>query len=115
MKINKFKFGINNPEQSWEIEEVEFGNINLLVGESGAGKTTILRALDLICDVAKGKTQKFGGASWSIDFSHDSKKYNWSLKSTIISPEALDDTTSSSYQYSLFDEFPIEYESAQKC
>jgi len=111
MKINKFKFGISNPEQNWEIEEVEFGSINLLVGESGAGKTTILRALDLICDVAQGKARKFGGASWSIDFSHDSKRYCWSLKSETINTESFDNASHKLYQPKFFDEFPTEYES----
>jgi AAA15 family ATPase/GTPase len=111
MKINKFQFSIKNPEQNWEIKEVNFDNINLLVGESGAGKTTILRALDLICDVAQGKDRKFGGASWSIEFSHDSKIYYWSLKSATIRAESLDNTSHDFYQSDPLDKFPTEYES----
>jgi AAA15 family ATPase/GTPase len=111
MKINKFKFGISNPEQNWEIGEVNFDNINLLVGESGAGKTTILRALSLICDVAQGKDRKFGGASWTIDFSHDCIRYCWSLESAAIRTESIDDEAYELYRPNFINESLIGYES----
>lgn len=80
MKINTFKF--TNQNQDWKIEEINFGNINLLVGGSGVGKTTILRSIDLVVGVAQGEKRKLDGIEWSIDFSHDEKNYQWELKSS---------------------------------
>jgi predicted ATPase len=68
MKINSFKF--KNNSQNWYLEETYFDNLNLLVGASGVGKTRILKALYLICNVAQGEVQMLEDVEWSIEFSH---------------------------------------------
>ncbi|BBC26294.1 AAA family ATPase [Pseudanabaena sp. ABRG5-3] len=78
MKINDFNFKNNN--QNWHLEKTYFDNLNLLVGASGVGKTRILKALYLICNVAQGEVQMLENVEWSIDFSHLGKKYRWELK-----------------------------------
>jgi len=87
MKIKSFKFSSNN--QNWHIEEVYFNDFNLLVGASGVGKTRILRALDLICDVAKDKKRRLDDVEWSINFSHSGKHYKWQLKTSSSIDEAF--------------------------
>lgn len=77
MKIKSFSF--SSCEKNWYIEEVFLENLNLLVGASGVGKTTIIRALDLICDVAKGKRVKLDDVQWKILFSHLNTEYLWEL------------------------------------
>ena len=78
MKINSFKF--KNNSQNWHLENTYFDNLNLLVGASGVGKTRILKALYLICNVAQGEIQILENVEWSIDFSHLGQKYRWELK-----------------------------------
>ncbi|ALB43588.1 hypothetical protein AA650_16830 [Anabaena sp. WA102] len=80
MKIQSFKF--SNNKENWHIEEVKFEDLNLLVGGSGVGKTRILKALNLICDVAKGINRNLDDLEWSINFSHLGQNYRWELKSS---------------------------------
>jgi len=80
MKIQSFKF--SNNKENWHIEEVKFEELNLLVGGSGVGKTRILKALDLICDVALGRNHNLDDLEWSINFSHLGLNYRWELKSS---------------------------------
>jgi predicted ATPase len=87
MKIKDFSFSSNN--QDWHIEKIYFDDLNLLVGASGVGKTRILRALDLICNVAKDKTQKLDDVQWSINFSHLGKDYRWDLKASNSTDESF--------------------------
>lgn len=78
MKINSFNF--RNNSQNWHLEKTYFDNLNLLVGASGVGKTRILKALYLICNVAQGEVQMLEDVEWSIDFFHLGQKYRWELK-----------------------------------
>lgn len=87
MKINSFKF--SNHKEDWHIKRVYFDDLNLLVGASGVGKTRILRALDLICDVAKDRVRGLDDLEWEINFSHSGKEYRWDLKSSVSIDEAL--------------------------
>ena len=87
MKIQSFKF--SNNKENWHIEEVKFEDLNLLVGGSGVGKTRILKALDLICDVAKGRNLNLDDLEWSINFSHLGQNYSWELESSSIKNEEI--------------------------
>jgi AAA domain, putative AbiEii toxin, Type IV TA system len=86
MKIKSFSF--SNNTQNWQIEEVHFDDLNLLVGASGVGKTRILRALELICGGTRDKEAKLENMEWSIRFSHLKKDYKWELKTS----NSADDT-----------------------
>ena len=87
MKIQSFKF--SNNKQNWHIEEVNFESLNLLVGGSGVGKTRILKALELIRDVALSSNRNLDNLEWSINFSHLEKNYRWKLKSSSIKNEEI--------------------------
>ena len=87
MKIQSFKF--SNNKENWHIEEVKFESLNLLVGGSGVGKTRILKALELIRDVALGSNRNLDNLEWSINFSHLGQNYRWELKSSSIKNEEI--------------------------
>ena len=87
MKIQSFKF--SNNKENWHIEEVKFESLNLLVGGSGVGKTRILKALNLICDTAKGVNRNLDDLEWSINFSHLGQNYRWELKSSSSKKEEI--------------------------
>lgn len=82
MKINSFTF--RNNTQNWQINEIKFDNLNLLVGSSGVGKTTILKALVLIFNVAQGKVLPLENLEWAIDFSHLGQDYRWEITTNPI-------------------------------
>jgi predicted ATPase len=82
MKIKSFTFANNT--QNWQINEIRFDDLNLLVGRSGVGKTTILKALILIFNVARGKVLPLENLEWSIDFSHLGQDFRWEIRTNSI-------------------------------
>lgn len=60
----------------WNIKNLSFDYLTLLVGASGVGKTKILRAILNIAGIAKGKS--CNGVEWNISCEHDSASYVWS-------------------------------------
>jgi ABC-type glutathione transport system ATPase component len=64
MKIERFSY--HDKATGWKLEPVEFGNLNLLVGLSGSGKTRILRALSNLKNIASGGS--LSGVEWEVLF-----------------------------------------------
>lgn len=60
----------------WEIAPIEFEQLNLLVGLSGAGKTQILKAIWHLRGIALGKTMN--DVEWKIAFSNEDMDFEWS-------------------------------------
>lgn len=92
MRIKSLK--IKNAFLGWEIEEVVFpSNLTLLVGVSGVGKTQILRAIDVLQDIAYGKS--INGFEWHVVFSTVlGKEFTWEGAFSVIednkkSPKSL--------------------------
>ena len=108
MKIQSFKF--SNNKENWHIEEVKFENLNLLVGGSGVGKTRILRALHLICNVAKGRNRNIDDLEWSINFSHLEQDYRWELKSSSTKKEEIFSDVNESKQTEIVYEKLVRYD-----
>jgi predicted ATPase len=104
MKINSFTF--RNNTQNWQINEIKFDNLNLLVGSSGVGKTTILKALVLIFNVAQGKVLPLENIEWSIDFSHLEQDYRWEIRTNSIQ----DSFSSEQMRVEILDEKLIKFE-----
>jgi AAA15 family ATPase/GTPase len=73
MKINALYF--KNGFLNWEVEEIEFGQINLLVGLSGSGKTQILNAIWFLRGIALGGGMN--NVEWKINFTINGSKYEW--------------------------------------
>ncbi|MDX2254745.1 MAG: ATP-binding protein [Pseudanabaenaceae cyanobacterium bins.39] len=77
MKIKRLEYC--DHAKGWKLEPVEFSNLNLLVGVSGAGKTKILDAIFNLQRIAKGES--LNGIEWSIIFStKDNEEYLWTGK-----------------------------------
>ncbi len=55
-----------NIYEGWSLEQINFKNISLLIGLSGAGKTRIIHAIRTLQEVANGKPHK--GIKWKCIF-----------------------------------------------
>jgi predicted ATP-dependent endonuclease of OLD family len=108
MKIQSFKF--SNNKENWHIQEVKFENLNLLVGGSGVGKTRILKALELIRDVALGSNRNLDNLEWSINFSHLEQNYRWELKSSSSKKEEISLNVNESKQTEIVYEKLVRYD-----
>lgn len=65
MKITTLQ--IRNSFLGWDFKEIQFlNNLTLLVGVSGVGKTQILRSINDLQDISKGKS--INGFEWKITF-----------------------------------------------
>jgi ABC-type dipeptide/oligopeptide/nickel transport system ATPase component len=75
MKIKKFCF--DNSTDNWHLGDVQFEDINLLVGLSGVGKTRILRSILALKNIANSRT--LNGIKWTMNFlDSDDKQFSWS-------------------------------------
>jgi hypothetical protein len=86
MRIEKLYY--RNHITGWELAPMEFGDVNLLVGVSGVGKTKILEVIRSLKEIVFGidwEKQFLNGAEWDITFyTAPDCKYRWSGKSNII-------------------------------
>lgn len=74
MKIIEFYF--YNKKTNWNLESTTFNKLTLLLGVSGVGKSKILRALDDVKSISKGKCP--GPIQWSIKFeTSPEQEYIW--------------------------------------
>lgn len=80
MKIKKLKYKDNI--QKWELDSIEFDDLSLLVGISGAGKTQILKSILSLKEISEGESKN--GVEWSIEFENKNKSYKWEGKFEII-------------------------------
>ena len=62
-------------EENWEIEQISFKNLTLLVGASGVGKTRILQSISNMQRIAKGIPMN--GVEWKMEFSIENDNYTW--------------------------------------
>ncbi len=77
MKIIKYKCQSRGDEK-WDFSEVEFGNLNLLVGDTATGKTKFLNTLfNLGAFVAR---DEYRVGFWDITFEQNSSTYRWMLE-----------------------------------
>lgn len=81
MNIRSIK--IKNHYLGWEFEEIEFtSNLTLLVGVSGVGKTQILRSIEDLKDITRGRA--VNGLEWSIKFtSFSGNEFLWEGKFSV--------------------------------
>jgi predicted ATPase len=87
MKIKRLEY--YDHAKRWRLEPVEFSNLNLLVGVSGAGKTKILDAILNLQKIAKGES--LNGVEWEIIFStKDNEEYLWKGKYKTIESSDID-------------------------
>lgn len=76
MRIESFSF--QDYTTGWELAEWKLDRFNLLVGESGVGKTKILRAIEGVAQAHRSAPFDFrGGATWTLCFEHEARRYRW--------------------------------------
>jgi hypothetical protein len=81
MRIEKLYY--RNHVTGWELSPMEFGDVNLLVGVSGVGKTKILEVIRSLQEIALISTRIYSnsflnGGEWDVTFSTSSDtQYRW--------------------------------------
>lgn len=76
MRINSLWYRDN--AQKWEVSEMDFFDLTLLVGGSGVGKTQILKAILSLKNIANGNA--LNSVEWNISFDSLGKTYRWEGK-----------------------------------
>lgn len=90
MKINELSF--KNNVTGWELEKTKFGDLTLLVGASGVGKTQILKAIQIIVKISEGES--FPGIQWDISMTaSNGSHYRWTGEFDTIKDELQRDQT----------------------
>lgn len=80
MRLKNFSF--INHKTGWRVENVQFGNLTLLVGASGVGKTQILKSLSALARIADGKS--LNGREWIVEFEEAGINYIWSGRFEVL-------------------------------
>jgi len=73
MRINNIKF--KNKETEWNIDDISFQRLSLLVGASGVGKSLILHIIIGLQNITNGETK--AGWEWDINFENNGINYTW--------------------------------------
>lgn len=82
-------------DHDWDFHQVRFQQVNLIVGDSGSGKTRLLNTLfNLGTFIAQGKVPRNEG-EWAISFGVDKNIYKWNVSivkkddKTVVGKEEL--------------------------
>ncbi len=78
MKISKYQFR-DLEKTGWNYSPVEFKNINLLVGGSSSGKSSLLYTIFNLGRIV-ARAENVVSGSWDVSFSHEESEYRWILE-----------------------------------
>jgi len=67
MRIKKISY----TDYNWELENLQLGKVNLIVGRNAVGKTRTLQTIDLLVKMLTQKRDLNWGAKWSILFENN--------------------------------------------
>ena len=80
MRILSYSYGTRPPAANdLHFSKMEFGKLNLIVGDTGTGKTMLLNTIVNGARLVVQKGEFYGGA-WDMTFEHDEKCYRWYLE-----------------------------------
>lgn len=85
MTIKSFEY--EDRQRGWKLERTEFGSFNLLVGLSGVGKTSIIRALQEVRAAGlsqRGSWGSTGDCRWCITLASGEETYRWDVETKSI-------------------------------
>jgi AAA15 family ATPase/GTPase len=98
MKISTYEYR-DVDDARWRFSKVEFGRINLLVGDTSTGKTRLLNTLFNLGRFVVSREYKRG--SWDITFEHGGNIYRWLLETET---EEVDNAVIKDYIWRVEDE-----------
>jgi hypothetical protein len=78
MTIRDFSF--EDSHAGWKLERFDLGDLNLLVGLSGVGKTRTLNALRSVRDAAVGRPTMFYDCKWSLGVCAQGTNFRWEVE-----------------------------------
>lgn len=90
MKILSYQYS-TPPSGTENYEKAYFGNVNLIVGLSAAGKSRLLNTIYWLGVAAVRKEKPFGG-KWEIEFDHNGIIYYWLLVVDSKTQEVIEET-----------------------
>lgn len=67
MKLNSFSY----KNKDWELKDLEFDTVSLIVGKNATGKSRSLAAIDLFCKIITQKVNLPANTNWKVSFSKD--------------------------------------------
>jgi ABC-type Na+ transport system ATPase subunit NatA len=113
MRIEKLYY--RNHITDWELSPMEFGDVNLLVGVSGVGKTRILEVIRSLQKIAfnniHNSDRVLNGIEWDVTFSTSSdSQYRWHGKFSIVNNVDYTIDESGEKKYSRIDQDEPEVE-----
>lgn len=82
MSINKINYSeyITKPNE-WSFPEMEFSNINLIVGKNSSGKTRMLNVIDSLSRILKGKQPNlFITGNYELKMDYRGKKFDYIIE-----------------------------------
>lgn len=100
MKLKNLFF--RNNLTGWNVKDVRFDNLTLLVGASGVGKTQILHALSSLSRVAQGDSEN--GIEWELSFEQNGVNYIWAGKFETVESDVEDVFNFKAQTYKLLQE-----------
>jgi hypothetical protein len=101
MKIQEVTYC--NKALDWRFEPIEFGQLSLLVGISGVGKTQIIRGIADLKKVANGKS--LNGVCWNISFVSSGLNYRWKGEFEVQDVEYFIDSDEDEDRYKVISEY----------
>jgi hypothetical protein len=85
MKIIDYQYSDNE----WEFGKVEFQDVNLIVGDSGTGKTRLLNSIFNLGTSVVHKKAVLPLCSWNVTLGTENDKYFWSVSTELIDGEVV--------------------------
>ena len=99
MRILSYEYSELAPG-GWSFDKVELGKTNLVVGDTGSGKTRFLNTIFNLGSTVTGKRSLPGPCQWRLRFGHKEHIYDWHIStdklpdgSTVVSRETLSQLT----------------------
>jgi predicted ATPase len=82
MILKKLRYSEHkDSDRFWEIKNLEFGMMNLIIGLNATGKTRLIRIIDNFAKLLSKKTGVFLSGAWEIEFDNKEKgKYKYKLE-----------------------------------
>jgi len=82
MAITRFQF--EDRFHGWTLKEVSFSALNLLVGTSGVGKTSILWALQSVRSAGVSGSRRVNDCKWVLELESEGMKFLWTAETSRV-------------------------------